>query len=70
VTIRTKLGLKLFFQPSVHLPAKFQGFETNSGFQGDKVDKLFLDGIGLQVDSILVKVGSLGDVGNFVNRRA
>ncbi len=37
------------------------------GFESNKIDKLFLDGVGLQVDGILVNVFHLGNVGNFIN---
>ncbi len=60
----------VFFQPDIQLLVKLQVVETDGGLQGDKVDKLFLDGIGLQVHGILVNVGNLGNVTDLFNRRA
>lgn len=42
----------VFFQPGIQLLVELEVVETDGGFQGDEVDKLFLDGIGLQVDSV------------------
>jgi hypothetical protein len=43
----------VLFQPGVHFLSKLQVLKADCGFKGNKVDKLFLDGIGLQVDGIL-----------------
>jgi hypothetical protein len=52
----------VFFQPGIQLLVELEVVETDGGFQGYEVDKLFLDGVGLQVDGVLVNVGNLGDV--------
>jgi hypothetical protein len=58
----------VIIQPGIHLLCEFQVMKADCSFKGNKVDKLFLDGIGLQVDSVLINVGSLCNVGNLINR--
>ncbi len=58
----------VLFQPGVHFLSKLQVLKADCGFEGNKVDKLFLDGVGLQVDSVLIDVGGFGNVGDLVNQ--
>ncbi len=59
----------IFMQPGEHRFVVLQVREADSSFKGDKVDKLMLLYIGLQVRDILFNVGNLGNVVNVFNGR-